>query len=46
MLLTVTAAMRIFLAMTLVDCRRSFDGLAAHVQEVLQQQVQEKGGER
>lgn len=43
MLIALTPATRIFVAVTPVDLRRSFDGLAAHVQEVLQQQVIEGG---
>jgi transposase len=43
MLVTLTPATRIFVAVAPVDLRRSFDGLAAHVQEVLRQQVIEGG---
>jgi transposase len=43
MLIALTPATRIFVAVEPVDLRRSFDGLAAHVQEVLQQQVIEGG---
>lgn len=32
--------------MTPVDVRRAFKGLAAHVQKILHQQVQKKGGQR
>jgi transposase len=43
MLIALTPATRIFVAVAPVDLRRSFDGLAAHVQEVLRQQVIEGG---
>ena len=39
MLIALTPATRIFVAVAPVDLRRSFDGLAARVQEVLQQQL-------
>jgi transposase len=42
-MLALTAATRIFVAVTPVDLRRSFDGLCAHVQSVLEQQVLEGG---
>ena len=38
-MLTLTSATRIFVAVAPVDLRRSFDGLSAHVQTVLNQQV-------
>ena len=43
MLVALTPATRIFVAVGPVDLRRSFDGLSAHVQEVLNQQVIEGG---
>lgn len=43
MLIALTPATRIFVAVAPVDLRRGFDGLAAHVAEVLQQQVIEGG---
>ena len=43
MLIALTPATRIFVAVGPVDLRRGFDGLAAHVAEVLQQQVIEGG---
>jgi transposase len=39
MLLALTPATRIFVAVAPVDLRRSFDGLSAHVAAVLEQQV-------
>ena len=42
-MLALTAGTRIFLAVAPVDLRRSFDGLTAHVQTVLAQQVLEGG---
>jgi transposase len=39
MLVALTAATRIFVAVAPVDLRRGFDGLSAHVEAVLQQQV-------
>jgi transposase len=42
-MLALTAGTRIFLAVAPVDLRRSFDGLMAHVQTVLEQQVLEGG---
>ena len=42
-MLALTAGTRIFLAVAPVDLRRSFDGLTAHVQTVLEQQVLEGG---
>jgi len=43
MLVTLTPATRIFVAVAPVDLRRSFDGLSAHVEAVLQQRVLEGG---
>jgi transposase len=43
MLVALTPATRIFVAVAPVDLRRSFDGLSAHVQEVLCQSVIEGG---
>jgi len=43
MLLALTPATRIFVAVAPVDLRRSFDGLSAHVQAVLEQPVLEGG---
>jgi transposase len=43
MLLALTPATRIFVAVVPVDLRRSFDGLTAHVEAVLQQEVVEGG---
>lgn len=43
MLVTLTPATRIFVAVAPVDLRRSFDGLSAHVEAVLQHQVLEGG---
>lgn len=42
-MLALTAGTRIFLAVAAVDLRRSFDGLSAHVQTVLEEQVLEGG---
>ena len=42
-MLALTPATRIFVAMALVDLRRGFDGLSAHVQTVLERQVVEGG---
>ncbi len=42
-MLALTSGTRIFLAVAPVDLRRSFDGLTAHVQTVLEQQVLEGG---
>ena len=42
-MLALTAGTRIFLAVAPVDLRRGFDGLTAHVQTVLAQQVLEGG---
>ena len=42
-MLALTPATRIFVAVAPVDLRRSFDGLSAHVQTVLAQQVLEGG---
>ena len=42
-MLALTAGTRIFLAVAAVDLRRSFDGLTAHAQAVLGQQVLEGG---
>ncbi len=39
MLVALTPATRIFVAVAPVDLRRSFDGLSAHVEVVLQQHV-------
>ena len=38
-MLTLTPAMRIFVAVAPVDLRRGYDGLSAHVQTVLERQV-------
>ena len=38
-MLTLTTATRIFVALAPVDLRRSFDGLSAHVQTVLGQEI-------
>ena len=43
MLVALTPVTRIFVAVAPVDLRRSFDGLSAHVQAVLNQQVMEGG---
>ena len=43
MLVALTAATRIFVAVAPVDLRRGFDGLSAQVETVLQQQVVEGG---
>jgi transposase len=43
MLLALTPATRIFVAVAPVDLRRSFDGLSAHVEAVLQERVLEGG---
>jgi transposase len=43
MLSALTPATRIFVAVAPVDLRRSFDGLTAHVQGVLEQSVLEGG---
>jgi len=42
-MLALTPATRIFVAVAPVDLRRGFDGLCAHVQTVLAQQVAEGG---
>lgn len=42
-MLTLTAGMRIFVALAPVDLRRSFDGLSAHVEAVLEERVVEGG---
>jgi transposase len=42
-MLALTPATRIFVAVAPVDLRRGFDGLCAHVQSVLAQQVVEGG---
>jgi transposase len=42
-MLALSPATRIFVAVAPVDLRRSFDGLSAHVQTVLEQQVLEGG---
>jgi transposase len=42
-MLALTPATRIFVAVVPVDLRRSFEGLSAHVQTVLEQQVVEGG---
>jgi len=42
-MLALTPATRIFVAVAPVDLRRGFDGLCAHVQTVLEQQVVEGG---
>jgi transposase len=42
-MLALTPATRIFVAVAPVDLRRGFDGLSAHVQTVLEQQVVEGG---
>jgi len=42
-MLALTPATRIFVAVAPVDLRRGFDGLCAHVQSVLEQQVVEGG---
>ena len=42
-MLALTSATRIFVAVAPVDLRRGFDGLCAHVQTVLDQQVVEGG---
>jgi len=42
-MLNLASATRIFVALAPVDLRRSFDGLSAHVQTVLEQQVLEGG---
>ena len=42
-MLSLTPATRIFVAVAPVDLRRSFDGLSAHVQSVLERQVVEGG---
>lgn len=43
MFVALTPATRIFVAVAPVDLRRSFDGLSAHVEAVLQQRVLEGG---
>lgn len=43
MLAALTSTTRIFVAVAPVDLRRSFDGLTAHVEAVLQQRVLEGG---
>jgi transposase len=43
MLVALSPATRIFVAVAPVDLRRSFDGLSAHVEAVLQQHVLEGG---
>lgn len=43
MLLTLTPATRIFVALAPVDLRRGFDGLAAHAEAVLGERVVEGG---
>ena len=43
MLLALTPATRIFVALDPVDLRRGFDGLCAHVETVLQERVLEGG---
>ncbi len=43
MLVALTPAKRIFVAVAPVDLRRSFDGLSAHVEAVLDQHVLEGG---
>ena len=43
MLVTLTPATRIFVAVAPVDLRRGFDGLSAHVETVLEQHVVEGG---
>src|SRR6266496_3194768 len=43
MLIALTPATRIFVAVAPVDLRRSYDGLSAHVQTVLEQQVLDGG---
>jgi transposase len=43
MLVALTPTTRIFVAVAPVDLRRSFEGLSAHVQTVLEQQVLEGG---
>ena len=42
-MLTLTTGTRIFVAVAPVDLRRGFDGLSAHVQNVLAQQVLDGG---
>ncbi len=42
-MLALTSATRIFVAVAPVDLRRSFDGLSAHVQTVLEAQVLDGG---
>ena len=42
-MLALTPTVRIFVAVSPVDLRRGFDGLSAHVEGVLQQQVVEGG---
>lgn len=42
-MLTLTPAMRIFVALAPVDLRRGFEGLSAHVETVLQERVMEGG---